>query len=363
MVVGLVDLKPFHEKLAAEGKAKDFGQALILGALPHDVRTAPFAAFGLDLRAAGRKWSLRAEGHLPLPEARGDGVQAAFGGTLGDFPFALPAGTIGVVRMKRNLRSLWEFQDDLIAEQALPELVKFDSTFKTLTGLTFAEEVLPHLGDEVTVVAVRREWNEGEQAPEVRLPHLALAWPIKTDDRMRQSIDLAFQQVMSLIGIQQAEMSRKFMVTRETYKEIPIMTGRYPAPAPGEMEGRRALPIRYNFDPAAAVVGDHYLIASSSAMLKQLIDGRGGVTKAPVGKNAGVWVYPAAGMEMLAANRDALIAERMLKQGDDRATAAAMSDLVLEALATLQDFAFTVDESRASIGLSLRAELLAPEKK
>jgi len=363
MVFGVLDLKPFHAKMANQGKSKDFGQALILGALPHDVRNAPFAAFGFDIRANERNWSIRAEGFVPMPEKRSEGVQAAFGGTLKDFPFALPKDTIAVARMKRNLRSLWEYQDDLIAENALPELVKFDSTFKTLTGLTFAEEVLPNLGDEVTVVAVRREWNAGEQAPEIKLPHLALVWPIKTDDRMRQSIDLAFQQVMSLIGIQQPEMSRKLMVMRETYKEIPIMTARYASPAKGEMEGRRALPIRYNFDPAAAVVGEHYVIASSSTILKRLIDGRDGVTKAPNGKNAGLWIEPRAGTAMLAANRDSLIAQHMLKEGVGKDEAAVVIDILLEAAKALQAFSLTVDESRASLGLSLRAELAAPEKK
>jgi len=362
LVFGVLDLRPFHAKLASQGKPKDFAQALLLGALPHDVRNAPYAGFGFDIRAEGRKWTIRAEGHVPVPEQRPEGVQAAFGGTLEDFPFALPADTIAVVRMKRNLSSLWEYQDDLIAEKALPSLVKFDGTFKTLTGLTFAEELLPNLGDEVTVVAVQREWADGEQPPEVKLPHIALVWPLKTDDRMRQSIDLAFQQVMSLIGLQQAEMSRKFMVMRETYKDVAIMTASYPAPAKGEMQGRRALPIRYNFDPAAAVVGDHYVLASSSAILKRLIDGRDGVTKAPAGKNAGLWLNARPGMAMLAANRDALIAQHMLEKGVDKAAATTAIGIMLEAAKTLREFSLTVDESRASLGLSLHAELVAPEK-
>jgi hypothetical protein len=363
LLFGVVDLTPFHAKMAKQGKPKDFGQALFLGAFPHEARVAPWAAVAFDINAEGRQWTIRAEGHVPAPEERDKSVQAAFGGTLEDLPFALPKDTIAVARMRRNLRSLWEYQDDLIAEKALPQLVKFSSTFKTLTGLTFSEELLPRLGADVTVVAVRREWGEADKAPEVRLPHMALIWPIKTDDRMRQSIDLAFQQVMSLIGIQQAEMSRKFMVMRETYKDVPIMTARYPAPAAGEMEGRNALPIRYNFDPAAAVVGDHYILASSGTMLKRLIAGKGGVTKAPDQKNAGLWVRPRPGVAMLADNRDALIAQHMLEHGVNRAEATATIGVLLEALGTLQDFSFTACESKASLGLTFRMVLAAPEPK
>jgi len=197
----------------------------------------------------------------------------------------------------------------------------------------------------------------------VKLPHMAVIWPIKTDPRMRQSMDLAFQQVMSLIGIQEAEMSRKFMVMRETYKEIPIMTASYPSPAEGEMKGRRAMPIRYNFAPAAAVIGDHYVLASTGAVLKRLIDAREGSTKAPAGKNAGLWINPKPGVEMLKANRSALVAQRMLKEGEDMATAEGVIDVLLEVAATLTEFSFTSDESRASTGLSLRMAFTAPESK
>ena len=363
LAFGMLDLKPFHEKLAQNGKPEDFGQALFLGAFPHELRAAPWAAFAFDLRPEGRDWKLRMEGVVPRPEQRAEKVAAAFGGTLTDFPFSLPDETIALIRMKRNLRSLWEYQDDLIAAKSLPKLVNFSSQFKTLTGLTFSEELLPRLGDEATFVAIRRQWGEGEQPPEVKLPHMALIWPIKTDARMRQSMDLAFQQVMSLIGVQQQEMSRKFMVMRETYKEVPIMTASYPLPAEGEMKGRRAMPIRYNFEPAAAVVGEQYVLASSVAVLKRLIDARGGSTKAPAGKNAGLWINPGPAVEMLRANRSALVAQRMLKEGEDMATAEGVIDVLLEVASTLTEFSFTSDESRASTGLSLRVAFTAPEAK
>lgn len=360
LLFGVVDLAPFHEKLEQRGKPKDFGQALFLGAIPHDVRQAPWAAFALDFRVEGPRWVVRSQARVPAPEQRDEGAAKAFGGTLGELPFALPEQTIAVARMKRNLAQLWEYQDDLIAENALPQLVKFSSNFKTLTGLTLTEELLPRLGDEVTVIAVRRSWKEGEPAPEVKIPHAALLWPLETDDRMRQSMDLAFQQVLSLVGIQQAEMSRKFMVLREEYKGIPIMTAHYPAPTEGEMEGRKNLPIRYNFAPSAAVVGGHYVLASTDAMLKMLIDGREGRTAAPKAKNAGLWISPAPGVAMLQENRTALVAQRMLKEGEDRAAAERTTGILLDLAGLLKDVSFSVDESRASLGLSAQVVLEAP---
>jgi len=44
-------------------------------------------------------------------------VRDAYAGTLEPFPFALPADTIGLVRMRRSLPALWSNRDALVAER------------------------------------------------------------------------------------------------------------------------------------------------------------------------------------------------------------------------------------------------------
>ena len=123
------------------------------------------------------------------------------------------------------------------------------------------------------------------------------------------------------------------------------------------------MPIRYNFEPAAAVIGEQYVLASSSAVLKRLIDAREGSTKAPAGKNAGFWLNPRPAVAMLRANRPALVAQHMIKEGVDKATAEQVIGMLLDAASMLTEFSFTADESRAATGLSLHVTFTAPEAK
>jgi hypothetical protein len=119
------------------------------------------------------------------------------------------------------------------------------------------------------------------------------------------------------------------------------------------MEGREALPARYNFTPSAAVVGDYLVIASTESMLRDLIDGREGTTAAPAHVNAGVWLEPAEIRALLAENRSALIANTMLEKGVDRAEAARRIDLALDLGQYVRSFSLTATESRATVGVAL----------
>ena len=77
----------------------------------------------------------------------------------------------------------------------------------------------------------------------------------------------------------------------------------------------------------------------------------------------GFWLKPRAGVGMLKANRSALVAQRMLEQGEDKQTAERTTDILLEIAALLKSASFTVDEGRASIGLTAELVLEAPGEK
>jgi len=151
-VFGFVDLEPFRAMLLAGGKPKGLGQAFLLGAFAHYVPQAKWAGFGLTLEPRDDAWRLRARGVVPAPREADAAVVESFGGTLGPLPFALPADTIGVVRMKRDLGALWEHRDALVAARGLAGLVEFETNFSNLTYMSFVEEFLPNVGDELVLL-------------------------------------------------------------------------------------------------------------------------------------------------------------------------------------------------------------------
>jgi hypothetical protein len=340
-------------------KAKDVGQALIAGLLGHVGAEAPWAALSLDLAREGDGVRLAARAAAPVPAGLPPAARDAYSGTLAPFPFALPADTIGIVRLHRSLPALWSHRDDLVAEREIPKLVEFETNFGNLTGgMDFVEQFLPSLkGDEMSFLATRRTWPKDAPAPAIRLPQMAFLFPVAATEEMATRLQVAFQTGIGIVNATQGMMTSSFMTYTEMYDGVLVQFARYLPPSKGELEANQGLPIRYNFEPSAALVDGHYVFATSPGIVKQLIDGRGKSTPAGEGINAGLWLKPAAARESLAENREALVANTMLKEGDDRATAEGKIDLLLDLTRYVESVSFTAEEGPGTFALALELRL------
>ncbi len=357
------DLKPYAAALAAGGLPKDLGQAILAGALSYHLPAAGWAAAGFDLRAEEGGLAIEARGFLPRPAEGGDEVAAAYGGTLESLPFALPERTVGMLRMRRDLRSLWTNRETLIAERGIPSLIEFETNFGNLTsGMSWVEEFLPVLGGEMIVIGTRRPYAPGEAAPAVRYPEGALLIPFRGDDDVRVRLEVAFHSIVGIINLQQAQQMKAMplMPSVEEYKGVKIQCARYLAPTKAEMEMQQALPARYNFAPAMGMVGNHLAIASSDRILKELIDGLGTPTPVEPGINAGFWLRAEQSRLLLEENRESLVAQRMLEKSEDRANAEQAVDLGLGLARYVRGFDLEMVESRSTVGVAVNVRLVAP---
>ncbi len=354
---GYVDLKPFRAMLQQGGKPKDLGQAFFLGAFAHYVPKADWAGFGLSLKPQeGDMWGLSARGVVPLPGDPQQAVVKSFGGTLKPLPFKLPAETIGVLRFKRNLAALWENRDDLIDERGLAGLVEFETNFSNLTYMSFVEEFLPNVGDELILLGTRRTWKAGAPVPAVKLPQGALLWPLKDGKKFALKLQLTFNSLIGILNLQAGqEGANPLLMQSMEYNGTMIHTSRYLPAKAGEMDGRKNLPLRFNFTPSVAIIGDYLVLSSTSELLKSLVDLHGGAGPAPDRINSGLWLEPAALREVLKDNREPLIANSMLKEGDTRAEAEQKIDFALDAGRYLRSLSVTADESRAALGATIKA--------
>jgi len=354
-----VDLNVLGEKLRAAGKPKDLGQAIILGAFAHQVPDAPWAAFGLRLAVVQDEVRLTARGLVPVADAPADAVQASFGGALEPLPFRLPEHTLAVIRTKRSLPAIWSHRDDLVHERAIPKLVEFETNFGNLTGgMSWVEQFLPSLREtDLVLLATRRVYREGEPAPAVRYPQGAVLFPIRTSDRFGLKLQIGFQTAIGIINAQQGMSGKAFFLTTEPYKGTMIQTARYLPPSEGEKEMAKALPPRFNLEPSAAIVGDHFVLASTRGIIEELIDAQDGTTPVQAGVNSGLWLRPPEVLAILKENREALIAQTMMKEGDDRPTAEKKIDFVLDFGRYVRSLALTAEQSRASLGVVLEVVL------
>jgi hypothetical protein len=355
LAFALLDLAPFAHRLSAAARAEDVGQALILGAAPACLLTAPHAAFALSAEGGALDLSAR----IPVPAELPEPVAASFGGALAPLPFALPETTIALLRLRRDLGALWAHRDKLLSEAGVAQTIEFETNFGTLTaGMDFAGELLPSLDAELVFLATRARYPEGVPAPSVRLPRFALLVPMRGDAGLWRELRQAFLQTMSIvnIGAMQAK-GHAFRLDRERHGDVEIETATYAPPGEGEADGGGGLPIRFNFQPACAMVGRYFALASHAGIIRELIDAGGGAGAAPAGVNAGLWIRGSEAARALAENREPLVAQAMLKQGKDRAAAEAQVDALLELARHLRAFDLAVEEGRAALGLRARLEL------
>ncbi|MFI5403923.1 MAG: hypothetical protein ACHQ1G_13375, partial [Planctomycetota bacterium] len=283
-------------------------------------------------------------------------------GTLDPFPFVLPADTILFSRTRRSLPALWNHRDELVSEREIPKLVEFETNFGNLTGgMDFVEQFLPALGDEMSFLATRRTWAEGKPAPAIRLPQMAFLFPVRASEDLALKLEIAFHTGIGIINATQGMAGQSFRPpVSENYKDVLIVHARYLPASEGEIEASNGLPIRFNFEPTAALVGDHYVIATAPGIVKQLVDGRGGSTPAGANVNSGLWLMPAEARRGLAENREGLVANTMLEKGDDRPTAEKKIDLLLDLSRYVRAFSMTAEEGGGVYALALEFDAAPP---
>jgi len=354
------DLTQYQEQVQKLQKPKQLGEAILLGAFAHYIKRAPWVAFGADLLIAEDDLRVIGEAVLPAPDGEGV-VEAAYRGTLKPLPFTLPARTIGVIRMRRDLASIWSNREELIAKRGIPGLIQFETNFGNIAGgMSWVEEVLPNLGEDFIVVGTRPEYPEGQPAPAVRFPQGAMLIPLKNADELGPKLQVAFNNAIAIINITQGMKGYSFLTAARMYKQTRILEATYMSATKGEMAGKQALPMRFNFKPACAVVGDHFVVASHSRVLEQVIDTYGKPGPVARNVNAGIWLEPGEIRRLLAENREPLIAQSMIKESKSRAEAAGEIDLLLDLARHLRSFSLTSQDTRHTIGVRLEIGLGAP---
>ncbi|MCZ6787419.1 MAG: hypothetical protein O7E54_09675, partial [Planctomycetota bacterium] len=354
----VIDVKTIRTFAKDPMEAGDFGQALLLGTLPRSAYNAPWAVVTLGLEKQGGVWRLSLAGRVPRAKDTPEPMEKSFGGRLGPLPFRLPQNTVGVIRMRRDFEAVWSNRDDLLPESAIPGLVQFEGIFTTVTGgMSFVEEFLPAFGKEITIVATRATYEEG-QAPQVRYPHVALVGRLDKSDELAPRLAIAFQTAIGITNADRAQKGEKtFLVAPVVYKNVTIQSARYLPPSKMEMMGSDGMPARFNVAPSLAVVDDHIVFASALDIVKQIIDGMGKPENRLSGMNAALWIngpeLRALGME----NRENLIAQAMIKEGKDRAEAENKTDLLLDLSRYAREFTITLDEDDSMQGLTLELVL------
>jgi hypothetical protein len=178
-------------------------------------------------------------------------------------------GLIGGWILHRDFAGWYKRREELLQSQVLPEFDKFEAGLANLLpGKDYATDILPAFGRNLTFLAAPQDYANLNGKPGLQLPGFALVWDLAKPDDAEQNLNLLFQTVAMISNLEAGKQGRQpWVLSSESHKGVQIQFGKYAQKPKGDR-----LPIVFNFMPAAARVGDKFVMASSVDLCKHLVD-------------------------------------------------------------------------------------------
>jgi hypothetical protein len=332
-----------------------------------EARPVPTLLFGSWLEAARKAdwvsaalhWSderLAAELRLALPPgAYPDAFQGFLPPREGGPAPLRPPGTIASLSLWRDLARIWEARADLFPPAVVQQLAKLDGfAGQFFGGRDFGTGVLGALANDWRLVVAEQDFQAMDPVPDLKLPAFALVVGLKPgDDDFAVRLRVAFQSFVGLANLGAAQTKAPPLeLGTETVEGASIATARFLLPK-GPRDPKEPVHVRHNLSPAAAHVGDHFVLSSSTPLARALVH----ALKAPAGPATGATLAAQADgvalARLVAINRTRLVMQNMLEKGHDKPRAEADVDALMSLLRFLDRARLVVHDQPDALTLEL----------
>jgi len=301
---GLGELRAIQTQPAAQ---------LLLGSTLANLGGAQSGA--LELRLGATSLELDVVG-LDAPE----GVAAKLVAPRKTSPPALPAQVDGETArgsVYRDFATVFRERVDLFPPGVQPAFAEATSNLALFFGgKDVADDVLPKLDPWIGFVSRPVAFDE-RAIPEVPLPGAAILVRTTEPETMGPELVAAVQSLLSILNIEAAQQQQPILtVNLELHEGTTITYGRYRAPVQDE-----GVDLRYNLEPACAMVGDTFVLGTHRALVKELAGqlARGELTQPPRGES--LELSGAEVARIIAANEETLVLGAVLEDGKSEAQA------------------------------------------
>jgi hypothetical protein len=320
-----IDLETLRDNGVANellgGKANDFNAELLLGGIMAVLNRAPHAS--ADLRWDGAR--LRLDWQTPYDRQWADPDRLYSVGEPTPEGSALPLlevpDSLASLSVYRDLSQMWLRSGDLFGQEVNDQLAQADTTLSTLfSGKDFGEEILGALQPQLRLVVAPKKFPEGQPIPSVQLPAFAIVGELEEPERMRKDFRRIFQSLIGFLNVAGAQEGQPQLdMELGGEPQNPLVTASY-VPAT-DREASETAPIQYNFRPTLAFANQAMILSSdldlATQLQRRLLEGTGGPSGTP-GDNLLVEAKATPLLEVLQANRESIIAQNMLENGNTR---------------------------------------------
>lgn len=214
-----------------------------------------------------------------------------------------------------DIANWYKQREKLLEARLLPAFDQFETGIANLLpGKDVGEDIVPLIGKSLTFLAAPQDYSHIDGKPGVKLPGFAVVIDLAKPEEGGDLFQMFFQTFSALVNLGAAQQNNQpWVMTSETFKDVQIAYGRYLKRPTGDQ-----LPLVYNFMPASARLGNKFIICSSLATCRQLID----ALKQPESggqrpnRNFNFEFHPAALADILQANKEVFTA-RAIQQGQE----------------------------------------------
>lgn len=282
--------------------------SLLIGGLAEAAALCPTLQADVTIGESGYALNLKAD-------TGRDGVDAPHQTLLaaaGDAPMAPTVPRqLGGFSLCREWAEWYRQRDQLLEAHVLPEYDKFETGLSTfLPGKDFAEDVLALLQTPMSFVAAAQTYPHLDGKPGMQLPAFAVILELKDPQKGADVFQLFFQTLGTIVNIEAGKNGRQpWVLSSEAHGGVQISYAKYLERPEGN-----DLPVVFNVQPAAGLVGNRYVAASSLELCRDLVDS---LQRTPAersdqggaGRNFEFTLDPQIGASLLDANRSILTAK------------------------------------------------------
>lgn len=264
----------------------------------------------------------------------GGGITLRLNGTGGpkrDGPraFAWPAGNDGALphlEVPRQLASLSVYRDlrdfysnkDALFPERTSQLIFFENMMGIFfSGRDIAEDVMGAVDPHARLIVAGQAYDPAIGTPSTQIPAVALVFRMRQPDRFGLVAEEAWQKMLGLVNFTRGQKAEPgLIIDRLEHAGVRYSCAAF---SHAEEKDRNNLDIRFNFRPSVAYHRGFLIFSTTNGLANDLIDA---IKKPPAKPVAGIngllRIDGTRLASLIAANREPLIRDNMVKKGQTR---------------------------------------------
>ncbi len=325
------------KQIPAVQRALDPGQnpmvSLLFGGMQEALRGSQWSVIAVDVNEDTLTAKVMADGKVT-----GQSGSASFAYPSqpdeGVLPNLSVPRRIAAFSFYRDLHAFYAAKDELFPART-SGLIFFENMMGIyFTGRDLSDEVMAEIRPEIRLVVAEQEYDPSIGTPRVQIPAFALILRLRNPDKFAQVMEEAWQKAIGMVSFTSGQRAAPgLIIDRPSYDGVKYTVAYYSS---AEEEDKTAAHQRYNFRPALARSGDYLILSSTDGLARDLMDALKRESAEPVKPLAQVHTLVELDAVQLAsilrANRENLVRQNMVNDGNTREQAEIQMDSVMTAL-------------------------------